>query len=129
MRERAIHVLDLERDTLPSLAQFRRPRRNGAFLLRESHHLERGAADIQIDQIERPERRRRYTHALPHTEAERLGIELHCAVGLGREQLDVVDTLEQVFICWRSAPSGCARTGCAAAGCKAARPPTPVACP
>src|SRR4051794_17346635 len=87
--ERGIHVIDLEGEALPSLAQLGGTLRDRVRRLRKAHHFERRAAEIEIHEIERALRRRRNAQALAHAEAERARIELDYALGRRSEELDV----------------------------------------
>src|SRR5687767_8075255 len=67
-----VHVLDLEREALPAEPRLHSARRDRGLGI--VHHFERGVAELEVNEIERPGRSARNAHALALAEAEHPGV-------------------------------------------------------
>src|SRR4030095_16527904 len=86
--QRAVHVIHLEGEALPAEPLLCATRRDG-FRLRIAHHLDGGAAKLEVHEIQWPGRSFGNAPALALAEAEHADIEADRALGRGGEQLDM----------------------------------------
>jgi 1,4-dihydroxy-2-naphthoate octaprenyltransferase len=93
-RERSVHVLHLEGEALPAEALLAAARSDRLRRFGIAHHLDRRAAKLEIDEVERAGGRARDARAFALAETEDAGVEGHRALGRGGQELDVVDALE-----------------------------------
>src|SRR5512134_107445 len=89
MVECTLHVLDLERHH--PVTEVLAARRRFGTRLRIAHQLDRGPAEVEIDEIERSERRDRNAVTRADLESEHVGIEPDRLLRPAGEELDVVD--------------------------------------